>query len=313
MFKHQGTREKVCVLAAWPILTITVEKPENHDDQIYLHAGGQGFWVARMIANLGDEPILCGPLGGEVGVVIEALARAEGVKFASVKTDKWNGAYIHDRRGGERRTFAETKSPALNRHEYDDLYDLALTTALDAGVMALTGAKDKEILPLDFYARLARDLGANGVKIVADLAAEPLRTLEEGVSILKISDEEAVEAGFSESRDRGSIVSALPKLKSTGAQVIIVSRADEPAVALVDSRILEITPPRLHPLDHRGAGDSMTAALCHALAHGLDIESTLRLAAAAGALNVTRHGLGTGRLEDIESLARAVEIAPLKA
>jgi 1-phosphofructokinase len=67
----------------------------------------------------------------------------------------------------------------------------------------------------------------------------------------------------------------------------------------------------MEAVDHRGAGDSMTAALAVAAARGLDPESGLRLAAAAGALNVTRHGLGSGRADAIGQLTANVEVRPL--
>lgn len=301
--------KKICVLATWPILTITIEGADDRGDQIYLHAGGQGFWVARMIRNLGDEPVMCGPFGGETGIVIEALARAEGVDLKGIATEKWNGAYVHDRREGARSSIAETVSPTLNRHEHDDLYDMVLTTALEAGTMALTGSKDGSTVPAEFYGRLARDLDSNGVKVVADLSGDALCALNGGVNILKVSDEEARESGYCSTVERHDIISGLRELRSTGARTIVVSRADEPALAMAGDELFEVRAPRLEPLDHRGAGDSMTAALCHAQAHEFDIESALKLAAAAGALNVTRHGLGTGRLADVESLARSVEVA----
>jgi 1-phosphofructokinase len=64
----------------------------------------------------------------------------------------------------------------------------------------------------------------------------------------------------------------------------------------------------LQPVDHHGAGDSMTAAIAVGLARGLPIEAALRLGAAAGALNVTRHGLGSGRREAVGRLCERIQI-----
>lgn len=55
----------------------------------------------------------------------------------------------------------------------------------------------------------------------------------------------------------------------------------------------------------------MTAGLVVAAARGSGVEDTLRLAAAVGTLNATRHGLGTGRREDIERVARHVSLQPI--
>lgn len=64
----------------------------------------------------------------------------------------------------------------------------------------------------------------------------------------------------------------------------------------------------LEVLDGRGGGDSMTAALAVVASCGLAFEDGLRLAAAAAALNVSRHGLGTGRRDSIEDIAGHVAI-----
>ena len=56
--------------------------------------------------------------------------------------------------------------------------------------------------------------------------------------------------------------------------------------------IVTVCPPVLQVVDHRGAGDSMTAGLAAGLAKGLDMLDALRLgAAAAGA---QRHPAGPG-------------------
>jgi hypothetical protein len=57
--------------------------------------------------------------------------------------------------------------------------------------------------------------------------------------------------------------------------------------ALIDDELLEIDGPRFDEVDHHGAGDSMFAAIGVGLARGAPVRDALRLAAAAGALNVT--------------------------
>jgi 1-phosphofructokinase len=52
----------------------------------------------------------------------------------------------------------------------------------------------------------------------------------------------------------------------------------------------------------------MTAALAVAAVRGLSATEGLALAVAAGALNATRRGLGTGERSQIEELAESVEI-----
>ncbi|MFD0985613.1 PfkB family carbohydrate kinase [Methyloligella solikamskensis] len=303
----------ICVLAPWPIFTVTIERGMEGSDEIYFHAGGQGFWVARMIANLGSRPILCGPLGGESGVVVRALVEAEGIELRPIRTERWNGGYVHDRRCGERKTVATMPPGALNRHETDDLYDTVLTAGIHSGVVVMTGVIEEDILIADFYKRLALDLSHNGVAVVADLSKEALLALDGGVTFLKVSHSELIGAGFCEKEDEESVTQGLLALKeATGATNAIVSRADQPALALLEDRLVRVTPPRFEALDHRGAGDSMTAALAVAEARELPPDEALRMAAAAGALNVTRHGLGTGKLEHIQEIAAHVLVEDLQ-
>src|SRR5205807_4849222 len=102
-----GVPERAFVFAPDPLLTVTVEAGGD-GDEIHLHAGGQGFWVAQMIANLGVAVSLCGPFGGESGRVVRTLVDQGGITVRAIRTVGSNGAYVHDRRGGERVTVAET-------------------------------------------------------------------------------------------------------------------------------------------------------------------------------------------------------------
>jgi 1-phosphofructokinase len=298
------------VFAPDPILTVTVEAGTD-GDEIHLHAGGQGFWVSRMLARLGVPVTLCGPFGGETGRVVGVLVEAEQVTIRAVKTAGSNGAYIHDRRQGERMLVAKTPPDPLSRHELDELYGAALVGGLEAAVCVLggPGVWDPPVLPSDIYRRLADDLRTNGKVVVVDLSGEPLAcALESGVTVLKVSHEDLVSDGRVEDDSTDALLEAMAQLRTDGAEHVLVTRAEAPALALVDDALVELVPPRFEAMDHRGAGDSMTAGLAAGLARGDDLPAALRLGVAAGALNATRRGLATAGRREIERLAGHVEL-----
>lgn len=109
------------------------------------------------------------------------------------------------------------------------------------------------------------------------------------------------------------LVETMHQLHTEGAESVVVSRAGDPALALIDGEVYEVHMPRLQAADPRGAGDSLTAGVAAVLARGGDMPLAVRTGAAAGALNVTRHGLGTGRPDAIAGLVDRVRLAPIGA
>jgi 1-phosphofructokinase len=101
-------------------------------------------------------------------------------------------------------------------------------------------------------------------------------------------------------------------LHDDGAGSVIITRAARSSIALLDGDVVEVTAPPLQAADPTGAGDSMTAGVAAVLARGGDLTDAVRTGAAAGAHNVTRHGLGSGRAEAIAALVPRVRIEPLE-
>ena len=298
----------VTIFAPSPTLTVTVEDHGDEPD-IHLHAGGQGVWQARMLLRLGVSVTMSCALTGEIGRMLRHLLEDEGISVAGVDRPGKGSAYVHDRRGGERRPIAETEGEPLARHDLDELYGVTLREGLASGLAILSGPAGEEALPADTYRRLAADLREGGAQVVVDLAGDRLEAaVAGGVDVLKVSDDELAADGLAADRSPAGLMAAMRELRRRGADAVIVSRATEPLLLLDSQGFLEIGPPRMEVADTRGAGDSLTAGVAAGMARGETPRTAVVTGAAAGALNVTRHGLGTGDAEVIDKLRDAVTV-----
>jgi 1-phosphofructokinase len=304
---------RVAVFGPHPLLSITIEAltAEGGDD-IHVHAAGQGVWVARMAAELGADAVLCGFIGGEAGTALRPLLEQLPIELRLVETTEATGAYLHDRRGGERVPVAQSASMPPSRHEVDDLFSVACAAALDSDVLALCGPYPSEALPLEIYGNLVADVRANGTPVVVDLAPPLLDSALEGnPELVKINDWELAKFILGPVDTQARMRAAAERLLEAGAAAVIITRAEEPAMVLRGDEAWELIPPRFERGAREGCGDSMMGGLAACMAAGRDWEETLRLGAAAGAANFLRHGLGSADRAVVEDLSRRVELRPL--
>ncbi len=308
-------RHTVAVFSPHLSLTVTIEKGrEDGPDDIHIHPGGQGFWIARMLRHLGERPLLCGPIGGESGGVLRGLIKQWGIDLSPVEVQESSPATVQDRRSGDRNSIAEAASPSLARHELDDAYGKILDHALSARVVVITG-QNSEIVPVDTYRRLGHDLASADVRVVGDLHGKELASFLEGgpLDLLKVSDEDLRTDGSIQDDDEATALGEIHRLMESGARSVVISRAERPSLAHLGGATYRVTGPELEPADFRGAGDSMTAGLAAAMSRGIGPEESLRLAAGAGAANVTRHGLGSASDDLVPKLAERVEVEVLSS
>lgn len=304
---------RVAVFGPHPLLAITVEAmTAAGGDDIHIHAAGQGVWVARMAAELGADPVLCGFIGGETGTALRPLLEQMPIELRLVDTGEASGCYLHDRRSGERRPLAQSASLPPSRHEIDELFSSTVATALDSGVLALCGPYPGEALPLEIYGNLVADIKANGTPVIVDLSPPRLDSaLEGGPDLVKINDWELASyiEGPVDTEERTR--AAAQRLLDAGAGSVIITRAEEPAMVLRGEDAWTLIPPRFERGSREGCGDSMMGGLAACIAAGVEWEETLRIGAAAGAANFLRHGLGSGSRSVVGDLARRVELRPL--
>ncbi len=305
-----SAKPKVAIFSPNPMVSIAIESFSSEGgDDIHIHAAGQGVWVAKMAAELGAEPVLCGFIGGEVGAVLRPLLEEMPGELRLVETAEASGAYIHDRRSGEREPISQSAALPASRHAVDELFSVTVAAALDCDLLAVCGPYPDNTVPLEIYGGLVADVKANGKPVVVDLSSPRLeKALEGKPDLVKINDWQI--AGFisgpvdTEERMRA----AMERLRDEGAESVIVTRAGDPALALHDGEFVELKPPKFERGSREGCGDSMMGALAATIAAGRKWDEVLRLSAAAGATNFLRSGLGTGSRSVIEELAPRVEL-----
>jgi 1-phosphofructokinase len=249
-----------------------------------------------------------------VGRAFLGLLGQFGMNMSSVEVAHRSPVVINDRRSGERETIANSPAIQLERHEGDDFYGRFLDKAITSDLCVITG-QPEEIVPFDFYRRLGHDLDSGEVSVVADMHGRGLKEFMEGgpIDILKVSDEDLHADGLlsRNATDDRAHMDVMERLHEGGASAVVLSRQHESALARFGDLWFEARSPELVPADHRGAGDSMTAGLAAGLRRGLGPEETLRLACAAGAANVTRHGLGSADGKLIPGLIEKVQLTQL--
>lgn len=314
----EGETPRVTVLAPAPTVNVElVTDPKGADTpgnaEVHLHPGGQGAWVAGMVVALGAEVSMCSPLGGELGGVLAQMLRSANITVKDIGTGVATGAQVVDLRGEERQELATMVPAPLGRHELDDFYGMALVDALESDVLVVTGVNPPDLVPADFFARLVADVRCAGRAVVADLSGEAAKAvIPEKPSVLKMSHEEVLAGGLAASESLGDLLAGARKIVADGVEALVMSRAADPALLVTAEGAWLVTGPSVRPVVPAGAGDSMTAGIAVGLARGLSIADALCLGAAAGALNVARRGLGSGRREQIERLAEQISVEPVE-
>src|SRR5262245_43202357 len=213
----------ISVFCPTPLLTVTIESSLDGAPELHIHAGGQGFWVARMVARLGVPVTLCAPLGGDTGRLLKELMAQENVTLRTVAIGGVTGSYVHDRRTGERVEICRVEGSRLTRHEYDDLFNATFAAAMDSKLLVLTGQFPSPVVPAAMFKRLARDLRANGRLVVADLTGEDLEeALAGGLDALCFSDEEMVQQGLTKSEDLQQLTAGMESIAKRGDRKSVV-------------------------------------------------------------------------------------------
>lgn len=301
----------ICVFSPGLRLTITVEAGPR-GDEVHLHPGGQGYWVARCVERLGVGVALCATVGGEVGNVLAPLLRSQtGIELVAVDQPSPSSVSVFDRRSGDRRIVARTDPWPIDRHAVDKLYSLTLARAIRSECCVLTGNVDTGEIPTSYYGRLCADLSTLGVPMIADLHGPELDEIvgNGAVGLVKVSDDDLRDDGVVGDGSDASLAAAVAALAERVRSDVVVTRGpDRPAVARLAGQWYRVSAPKLSAVDWRGSGDAMVGAMAVGTIRGLTGVELVRFGAAAGAASVSRRGIASLDAELIEALVPHVTV-----
>ena len=267
--------------------------------------GGKGSNQAVQIARLGTEVEFVGVVGtDDFSQIAVDLYRDEGVGTTGmVRTDARNtgvGFIILDDSGDNRILL----DPGTN-DDFGAAHIDAATSLLEEASVAIS--------VLEIPAETARD-GLAAAKrsgcttILNPAPARPVPTdMFEVVDVLTPNQTEArVLLGLAPD-DPYDDLALCAKLRDLGVGTVVLTRGERGAVIVDDDGVTKVDPFPVEVVDTTGAGDAFNGALASGLARGMDLHSSARRAAAAGALACTKLGvipaLPTGA--EVDALAGA--------
>jgi tagatose 6-phosphate kinase len=140
--------------------------------------------------------------------------------------------------------------------------------------------------PVDFYARvLAGARGHRPITLVDTQGPVLLAALAARPGVVKPNRHELAAATGRTLTDDAAVFSAMRELQARGAQAVIITAGQAPALVSDGQSHWRIAPPVITAVNPIGSGDAFTAALVASLVRGDDLAEACRRAAAAGAAN----------------------------
>jgi 1-phosphofructokinase family hexose kinase len=268
--------------------TARVERLVHHQvlRPLELHAlpGGKGVNAARAAVALGGRVMTTGIAGGHAGRWIVESLSAEGLQphwsFAKAES---RTTYVVVDAAGESILVYERPAGATP-DEYAAFLRLLAQQLLPLSGMAVVAGSIPAGIDVRGHGAIVEVCREAGVPLLVDASGHGLlAALAAGPDVVKISRDEAVEAGVAGAG--ATAVEAAILLVERGARLAVVTDGAGEVAAADATTVWQLTVPPLEAVNPVGSGDSFNAAMSLALLDGADIPSALVKGVGAGSAN----------------------------
>lgn len=278
-------------------------------EQVY--PGGKGVHVAQTIAALGERVQLVGLVDAAHRNLICRRMSERGVLFHGVEVTGELRHCMALRDASGRITEILGQGPLLSQSECDGLLRDFRRSVDESDLVILSGS-----LPRGFaatvYAELASYAKGAGLRCLVDASGEVMRhAVEVRPFLIKPNRDEIGELRQTPVNDLDGAVASVRNLLAQGVTMPVVTLGALGAIAGNETGIWHAELSLDQVRNTVGSGDCLLAGLAVGVARGMNVEDTLRLAAACGAANAQGEETGFAERRAVEALLPQVRVQRL--
>ncbi len=293
--------------------------PEHklHCTQPQYDAGGGGINVSKAIHRLGGQSVALFTSGGSTGLTLQELVEKEGVDYQIIGIENLTREcfVVTETLTNQQFRFG-TPGPALSVAEGESCLSHLQALPQPIDYLVVSGSLPPG-LPADFYAQIARLTKARNIRLVLDVAGEPLKlALAEGVFMIKPNLGELARLVGVEQLETDQISKAAHQLIDAGrCEVVVVSLGPRGAVLITAGGDELVQAPPVKKISTVGAGDSVVGGMMYALAQGKSYSDMIRQGVACGTAATMNPGTQLFHRADAERLLQWInqQQKPLQA
>lgn len=248
-------------------------------------ASGKVINVGIAAKHLGQPTSLLSLIGGASGESIAAEVEALGILADWIHVDLPTRVCTTILEKSGTTTELVENAGEVADTSLEEFADRFRTFAQVADVTVLTGSVPANASE-SYYSRLIRNVPA---RLVLDFrGAGLLQCLPFGPFLVKPNREELETTVGHALTDISSIVAAMKRLNSSGAEWVVVSDGPHSVLATSENETWRFTPPTVEVVNPIGCGDCLAAGIAVKVSQGHSVTDAIGFGIAAAALNATQ-------------------------
>ena len=277
--------------------------------------GGKGINVARVLKELGYEPLASGFAPGNLGRVIEDTLVDSGIgtELVTFAGETRTNINVVDR-VTHTHTVLAAPGPEVPAEAVALLRERLLRRIRPDTWLVLAGSIPPPLTPslhIELIDAVAERGGATALDadgpVVAEVLDSPVRP-----TVLKLNEQELERLQHAPMESEEAVVAAARELQARGVRNVVITRGAHGAIAITAAGEFRALAPRVVVDSAVGAGDGFLAGLLLGLKRGRGWQGALALAVAAGAGVCLAPGTALCRARDVERLLPDAFVEPLR-